>query len=76
MRQGAIRPKQTITRWGFLLKTLSFLEKNQLVHLIEERQVFPQPRLNTLVANYYNHRDHKNMILELIRAGGDENASD
>jgi len=76
MRQGAIRPKQTITRWGFLLKTLSFLEKNQLVHLIEERQVFPQPHLNTLVANYYNHRDHKNMILELIRAGGDENASD
>ena len=76
MKQDAIRHRQTLTRWGFLLKTLAFLEKNQLVSMIEERQIFPLPRLNNLVAGYYNNRDHKNLILEMIRAGGAQSASD
>jgi hypothetical protein len=76
MMQDAVRPRMTNTRWGFLLKTLSFLAKNQLVRLIDDRLVFPEPRLNILVANYYNRRDHKNLILEMIRTGGDENGTD
>lgn len=76
MKPDATRHKSTSTRWGYLLKTLAFLEEHQLVRVIGERQVFPEHRLSSLVAHYYNHRDHKNIILELIIEGGWEDAAD
>ncbi len=76
-KPGAVHDKRTISRWGYLLKTLDFLEEHRLVRVIQERQVFPQQRLSSMVAHYYNHRDHKNMILELImEQGGEEDAAD
>ena len=76
-KPGAVHDKRTISRWGYLLKTLDFLEDHQLVRVIQERQIFPQQRLSSQVAHYYNHRDHKNMILELIMEhGGEEVAAD
>ena len=76
-KPGAVHDKRTQSRWGYLLRTLDFLEEHQLVRVIQERQVFPQQRLSSMVAHYYNHRDHKNMILELIMEhGGEEDAAD
>ena len=76
-KPGAVHDKRTISRWGYLLKTLDFLENHQLVRVIQERQIFPQQRLSSQVVHYYNHRYHKNMILELIMEhGGEEVAAD
>jgi len=38
-KPGAVHDKRTISRWGYLLKTLDFLEEHQLVRVIQERQV-------------------------------------
>jgi hypothetical protein len=76
-KPGAVRDKNTLSRWGYLLKTLDFLSEHQLVRMIQDRQVFPEHRLSSQVAHYYNHRDHKNMILELIMGeGGEGDAAD
>ncbi|HHT71409.1 MAG: DUF6063 family protein [bacterium] len=80
----AVRHRGTISCWAFLLKTLDFLARHQLVLLYDDRQVFPLPRLSSMVAHYYNHADRKNIILELLQsetdlpsaAGGDEDAAD
>ncbi len=62
------RSKSQLT---YLLKTMDFLQKHGLVRLVRDRQVFPEERLHNLVSNYYNNVDHKNEILEAIRANLD-----
>ncbi|MQL52814.1 hypothetical protein GFC01_11180 [Desulfofundulus thermobenzoicus] len=69
-RPEAVRPRSTNTRWGYLLRTLAFLEEHRLVKIYDNRQVYPLPRLNSMVAHYYNHQQRKNLILELLQGSG------
>lgn len=60
--------RRSRSQLSYLLKTMDFLQKHGLVRMIRDRQVFPEERLHNLVNHYYHNMDHKNEILELLRA--------
>ncbi len=74
-KEDAAKPSMTNTRHGLILKTMNYLQKNELVRVIENRQIFPDRRLAECVADYYSLREHKNAILALIASGGNDDAA-
>lgn len=66
---GTKHIRRTDCRLAYLLKTIDLLQGHDLVKLIHDRQVFPNERLNQLVAHYYNQQSRKNEILEMLRSG-------
>lgn len=53
-------------RISFILRVMRFLEEEELVRILEDREIRLQPKMDRLVVKYYFHTQRKDYLLQLL----------
>ena len=56
-------------RVSFILRVMSFLEEEELLQILEDREIRLLPRFEHLIIKYYFHSERKDKLLKLIEEG-------
>ncbi len=61
-----VQLKRGKNRIGFILRVMSFLEKEGLVQIFEEQEIRLLPKIEHLVLKYYFNSERKEMLLNIL----------